>query len=180
MHRAPRRLVVLLVVALVAVACTADVSAPRLSAPSRALLASGGPWGPETPPFNLEAILRAPDGQQGFGLVKFRQPNDNLEVVNLDVWVRDLAANSSYSLQRATDQTIDGACTGTNWLTLGQGSVPQSIITDDRGTGRAALFRVLTSPLGATFDIHFRVIESGTNPPNVVLSSGCYEFRVSL
>src|SRR5262245_22165535 len=56
-----------------------------------------GPWGPETPRFNLEIVLRG----DGFGLVRFRQPNDDVRVVDLDVWVRDLAPNTSYLLQRA-------------------------------------------------------------------------------
>jgi hypothetical protein len=54
--------------------------------------ADPGPWGPETPHFNLEAISRptaiGPD--KGFGLIKFRQPNDASTTINLDVWVRDL------------------------------------------------------------------------------------------
>ena len=52
----------------------------------------------------------------------------------LDVWVRDLAPNASYLLQRATDAVVDDNCTGTNWLTLGQGTTPLAITTDARGT----------------------------------------------
>ena len=59
----------------------------------------GPPWGPETPSFNLEVVLRG----EGFGLVKFRQPNDGTFIVNLDVWVRGLLPNTSYLLQRAVD-----------------------------------------------------------------------------
>ena len=55
---------------------------------------SGRPWGPETPSFNLEVVLRG----EGFGLVKFRQPNDEAFIVYLDVWLRDLAPNTSYLL----------------------------------------------------------------------------------
>jgi hypothetical protein len=91
--------------------------------------------------------------------------------------VRDLLANTSYSLQRATDTTLDGVCTGTNWLTLGDGSAPHPIVTDDRGTARAALFRDLSGLApGSTFDIYFRVIETGTN--RVALQSDCYRFVV--
>src|SRR5262245_28697070 len=74
-------------------------------------------WGPEAPPFNLQAVLR-PVGEAGFGLVKFRQPNDANKIVYLDVWVRDLLPNSDYRLQRAVDATVDGQCTSTAWLTL--------------------------------------------------------------
>ena len=132
------------------------------------------------PNANLEVILRpvpgAPDG--GFGLVKFRQPKDADKIVYLDVWVRDLAANRSYNLQRATDTMVNDECTGTNWLTLGQGTVPQAITTDERGTGRADLFRNLSAiALGTPFDIQFRVIDAATSA--VVLESACYQYTVS-
>ncbi len=130
----------------------------------------------EQPPFNLEAILRG----DGFGLVKFRQQQDSTHnIVNLDVWVRDLLAHTSYSLQRATDVTLDRVCTGTNWLTLGEGSTPHPIVTDDTGTARAALWRDLSAVApGTTFDIYFRLIENGTSPVHVVLQSECYRFVV--
>ena len=132
-------------------------------------------WGPETPNFNLEVVLR---GDSGFGLVKFRQPNDAAFVVHLDVWVRDLSPNTAYRLQRAVDTTLDGACTSTDWLTLGQGLTPQAIATDDRGTGRAALWRGVPPQPGGSFDIHFRIIEDGSGAP--VLQSGCYQYTISL
>jgi hypothetical protein len=133
-----------------------------------------------SPNANLEVILRpvagAPHG--GFGLVKFRQPKDAEKIVYLDVWVRDLAANHSYNLQRATDTIVNDECTGTNWLTLGRGLDPQAITTDEKGTGRADLFRNLsTIPLGMEFDIHFRVIDAATLA--VVLESACYQYTVS-
>jgi len=135
---------------------------------------------PATPNFNLEVVLRPAAGgpDNGFGLVKFRQPKDAAKIVDLDVWVRDLAPNHSYSLQRATDANVNDACTGTNWLTLGQGLVPAAIATDERGTGRADLFRDLAAiPLGMELDIHFRVIDAVTSA--VVLESACYQFTVS-
>ena len=126
------------------------------------------------PPFNLEAILRG----DGFGLVKFRQNKEATQnVIGLDVWVRDLLPDTNYNLQRAVDTTLDGLCTGTNWLTLGQGLTPQSIVTDDSGSGRASLWRDLSSLApSTTFDIHFRVIQDGTT--NVPLHSDCYRFVV--
>jgi hypothetical protein len=141
---------------------------------------AGPPWGPETPKFNLQVVLRSAAGGSGdgFGLVKFRQPNDGDKIVYLDVWVRRLAPNHSYSLQRATDSNVNDDCTGTNWLTLGQGLAAGPIETDHRGTGRAALFRSLAAiPVGTQFDIQFRVIDTAT--AEVVLESGCYQFTVS-
>jgi hypothetical protein len=136
---------------------------------------SGPPWGPETPNFNLEVILRG----EGFGLVKFRQPNDDARIVHLDVWLRDLAPNTSYLLQRAVDTNVDDDCTSTAWLTLGKGLQAQSITTDATGTGREKLFRNLGAFLpGSEFDIHFRVIEEA-NPSAVVLTSKCYQFTIS-
>jgi len=132
---------------------------------------------PESPNFNLEVILRGDDG--GFGHVKFRQPNDADAIIYLDTWVRDLAPNTSYLLQRAVDTTVDDNCTSTGWLTLGRGTTPQTIDTDDRGTGTAELFRsVAAFPVGTTFDIHFRVIDAATSA--VVLESACYQFTISL
>ena len=137
----------------------------------------GVAWGPETPNFNLEVILRGEGG--GFGLVRFRQPNDADLIIYLDTWVRDLAPNTSYELQRAVDANVDGNCTGTGWLTLGRGTTPRAIVTDERGTGRAELFRsVAAFPVGSQFDIHFRVVEAGTS--TVVLGSSCYQFTISL
>lgn len=140
----------------------------------------GRPWGPETPNFNLQVVLRPAAGQpdDGFGLVKFRQPNDADRVVLLDVWLRGLAPNGSYELERATDSNVNDDCTGTNWLKLGQGPMPVAITTDDKGTGRAAFFRSLgVTPVGTEFDIHFRVLDAVSKA--VVLESGCYQFTVS-
>ena len=140
---------------------------------------AGPPWGPETPPFNIEVILRDVTGGSGFGHVKFRQPNDAAKIVNLDTWVRDLAPNHSYRLQRGVDTTLDGNCprVEADWLTLGKGLVPKVITTDDRGTGREALFRDLAAaPTGRQFDINFRVIDAVSSAP--ILASGCYRFVV--
>ncbi|HEX9220624.1 MAG TPA: hypothetical protein VF858_09070, partial [Gemmatimonadaceae bacterium] len=107
---------------VVILACTTpDSDVTRLLGPTKSAFTVTPPWGPETPNFNLEVILRG--DPSGFGLVKFRQPNDADRIVNLDVWVRDLQPNSHYRLQRATDTNVNDDCTGTNWLTLGRGAV---------------------------------------------------------
>jgi hypothetical protein len=159
-----------------------EVTAPALLAMLVLLFSSssavaqeqGPPWGPETPSFNLEVVLRG----EGFGLVKFRQPNDDAFIIYLDVWVRDLSPNTSYLLQRAVDPIVDDNCTSAAWLTLGKGLLPQSITTDETGRGREELFRnVAAFPAGSEFDIHFRVIEEATS--EVVLTSPCYQFTIS-
>jgi hypothetical protein len=123
----------------------------------------------QQPHFNLEAVLRG----DGFGHVELRQQKDPTQnILYMDVWVRDLLPNTSYDLQRAVDSPRDGVCTGTNWLTMGQGTTPQPILTDDRGTGRAALWRAVPATASAS-DIHFRVIQTGTS--NVPLQSGCHQ-----
>src|SRR5438034_9976601 len=66
--------------------------------------------------FNLEVVLRAPDGSDGFGHVKFRQANDDPTIVGLGVWLRDLARNTPYKLQRAADTALDDACTSASSL----------------------------------------------------------------
>ena len=137
---------------------------------------ASSPWGPEAPNFNLEVILRGDN--VGFGLVRFRQRNDDQLVILLDTWVRGLQPDTSYLLQRAVDTTLDGVCTSTAWLTLGKGLTPQTITTDGSGTGREELWRSVSAfPVGATFDIHFQVIEQATS--EVVLQSGCYQFTIS-
>jgi hypothetical protein len=153
------------------------LTAPAVAGNGAAQVAASKPSpAAEQPPFNLEAILRG----DGFGLVKFRQERDPTHnIVNLDVWVRGLAANTSYSLQRATDTALDDVCTGTNWLTLGEGSTPHPVVTDATGTARAALWRDLsTLTPGTTFDIYFRLIENGTTPVRVAMQSDCYRFVV--
>lgn len=132
--------------------------------------------GAETPPFNLEAVLRPPDGGTGFGLVKFRQPNDGMRRIYLDPWVRDLAPHAEFYLERAVDSSLDGVCTSASWLTLGQGLTPQAIVTDAAGTARGAFYRDLPPALvGQTFDIHFRVVTTGGV---AVLQSDCHQFVV--
>lgn len=156
------------------IGCSREGSAP--TAPTATLPSFAGvSWGPETPNFNLEVILRG----DGFGLVKFRQPNDAEAIIYLDTWVSGLAPNSEYLLQRAVDATVDDDCTSTAWLTLGKGLQPQSILTDAGGTGRAELFRnVAAFQPGTEFDIHFQVVNAQTQA--VVLQSECYQFRISL
>src|SRR5206468_11123004 len=92
--------------------CRGDATAPTgLLVPTQSRQSA---WGPETPNFNLEVVLRG----DGFGLVKFRQPNDDALIVNLDIWVRDLEPNTVYVLQRAVDRTLDGVCPTVGWLPL--------------------------------------------------------------
>ena len=129
------------------------------------------------PTFNLEVILRGEGGR--FGHVKFRQDVDPSKIINLDTWVRDLEPNHQYLLQRAVDpiNVVDGNCTSTSWLTLGKGLTPQSILTDDSGTGREELWRdISTVASGSQFDIHFRVVDAVTMA--VVLTSDCYQYAV--
>jgi hypothetical protein len=131
----------------------------------------------ETPPFNLEVILRG-EGNR-FGHVKFRQDNDVDKIINLDTWVRDLDPNHAYLLQRAVDaiDVVDGNCTSTSWLTLGRGLMPHSILTDENGNGSEALWRsVAALPAGSAFDIHFRVVDAVSM--EVVLTSDCYKYIV--
>jgi hypothetical protein len=125
-------------------------------------------------------LLRPVSGEpaHAFGVVIFRQPHNAKKVVFLDVWTLGLAPNHSYSLQRATDTTVDDTCSGTNWLTLGRGLDAQAIETSELGFGRAHLFRDRVNvPDGMRFDIQFRVLDSVTQ--DVVLVSSCHQFTVS-
>jgi lysophospholipase L1-like esterase len=129
---------------------------------------------------NLDAVLGPLTGgpERASGLLRFRQPRDGDKLVYLHVTVRNLEPGHSYSLERATDATVDESCTGTNWLTLGKGLAPQAITTDARGAGAAVLTRDLSAlPTGTQFDIQFRVIDAATSA--VVLRSACHRFTVS-
>ena len=132
----------------------------------------------DTPNYNLELLLRPAGTGDGFGHVKFRQDgNDGVQRIDLGVWVRDLAPNTEYLLQRAVDTNLNGVCTGTNWLTLGEGLVPQSITTDDKGSGTQDLFRVVSVSRGSTFDIIMRIVRKDA-PTQAVLISDCYQYSV--
>ena len=62
-----------------------------------------------------------------------------------------LQPNTSYQLQRAVDTLLDGNCTSIAWLTLGKGLVPQSIVSNNWGSGVAELFRSMAAiPVGST------------------------------
>ncbi len=129
-----------------------------------------------TPTPDLDVTLAPPVAGAATGQVSFRQPPDEHKTVLLGVQVTGLAPNTDYLLQRAADGPADGVCTSTTWLTLGLGTAPQAIRTNASGAGHAALFRDLPSPEGATFDIHFQVIDAVTGA--VVLESSCYQFVV--
>jgi hypothetical protein len=177
--------------ALAATACQESSTAPRAVSANTSIAADRSTG--DTPNYNLEVILRPCTadvggcvvGGAGFGHVKFRQSgNDDVQRIDLGVWVRDLAPNTEYFLQRAVDTNLDGSCTGTAWLTLGLGTAlpPQSITTDDKGTGVEDLFRVVPNPAGSTFNIYFRIVEAAANhtpdASKVVLISDCYEYSV--
>lgn len=132
----------------------------------------------DTPNYNLEILLHPVDPGAGFGHVKFRQAgNDEVQRIDLGVWVRDLAPNTEHLLQRAVDQNFDGNCTSTSWLTLGKGLVPQSILTDEKGTGTEDLFRVVPNAAGSTFEIYMRIVRKDA-PTVPVLVSDCYQYSV--
>ncbi|WP_460911295.1 hypothetical protein [Spirosoma areae] len=127
------------------------------------------------PKYNLDVTLRGTGKASGF--VKFQQFTDRPFTIFLDTSVQGLEPNTNYVLQRAVDTNLDGNCTSTSWLTLGKGLVPQTILTDNLGTGSAALFRDVSAfPSGTTFDIHFQVVNQQTLA--VVLTSDCYQYTV--
>ena len=159
------------------ISCQKEVSNNQPATESEFATSADNSTTPANPPFNLEVILSG-EGQR-FGHVKFRQDNDIDKIVNLGVWVRDLEPNHEYKLQRAVDaaNVVDGNCTSTTWLTLGLGLTPQSIFTDENGTGNQDLWRSLAAfAAGTSFDIHFQVIDAATSA--VVLTSDCYNFTI--
>ena len=58
---------------------------------------------------------------------------------------------------------------------LGEGTVAQDIVSDDRGTTKPDLLRIVTNPIGTAFDTRFRVVTTDGVP---VLTSDCYRYYV--
>ena len=127
------------------------------------------------PSFDLNVELRGTGDEEGS--IRFRQPNDGRIQISLDTRIEGLAPDHDYYLQRAA-LVLGSGCVDDGWLTLGLGTVVTPIHTDGEGEGHAKLFRNLPPALvGATFDIHFQVIDAVTNA--VVLHSDCYQYVVS-
>src|SRR2546423_15657566 len=180
--------------AVVATACHEASTAPHVISANTSIAADRSTG--DTPNYNLEVILRPPCNADlehcpiagdGFGHVKFRQSgNDNVQRIDLGVWVRGLTPDTEYFLQRAVDTNLNGVCSSTSWLTLGLGTAlpPQSITTDDQGTGSEGLFRILAIPPGTTFHIHFRIVHAAgpvdekPDPPKVAFVGHCYQYIV--
>jgi hypothetical protein len=127
--------------------------------------------------YNLNVELHGSSKNVARGFIAFRQDPATPKIITLDTYVQHLQPNHEYLLQRAVDpiNIVDGNCTSTNWLTLGLGLTPQSILTDDHGNGHEKLWRDLSSlASGSDFDIHFQVIDAVTS--DVALTSNCYEY----
>lgn len=154
--------------ALLGLGCAVDSSTLPPASPDQA----------DTPFFyNIEIVLRGANRFEGRGWISFRQPVDADVIAYLDTRVSDLLPRATYQLQRATDSVLDGVCTGTNWITLGAGTVAKDIVTDNDGDGSASLYRNLgAASVGSTFDIAFRLVNVGTS--EVVLTSNCHRFTV--
>ena len=134
---------------------------------------------PTGPCYNLDVVLNGNVKEKQFGFIKFRQNPDTARIITLETSVVNLLPNHEYLLQRAVDaaNVVDGNCTSTTWLTLGKGLTPQSILTDAHGSGSEVLWRDVTSaPRGASFDIHFQVVDATSMA--VVLTSNCYQYTV--
>lgn len=130
------------------------------------------------PLYDLNVSLKSVDKGAGTGFIKFRQNPDTARVITLDTWVTKLQPNKAYVLQRAVNPITDPTgCTSTAWLTLGEGLVPKSILTNSQGDGSANLWRDITAiPRGAAFHIRFQVVDAVTLTP--VLTSDCYDYTV--
>ena len=130
---------------------------------------------PHEPSFDLD--VRLSGNGRGSGFIKFRQDPDEAKIVTLTTSLKHLLPNHEYILQRAVDVTIDGNCTGTNWLTLGKGLTPQTILTDAKGNGEEELWRDLSAVAsGTVFDIHFQILDASSL--EIVLTSDCHAYIV--
>jgi hypothetical protein len=146
-----------------------------LSTKEEAIMTSKARNNSQSVNYNLEVVLRGERNRSGH--IHFRQNKDAEKIITLNTKVHHLKPNHQYLLQRAVDVILDGNCTSTSWLTLGNGLMPQAIITDAKGNATEELWRDITAiPSGSTFDIHFRVIDATTS--DVVLWSDCYQYTV--
>src|SRR2546423_9626758 len=156
--------------AVVATACHEASTAPHVISANTSIAADRSTG--DTPNYNLEVILRPPCNADlehcpiagdGFGHVKFRQSgNDNVQRIDLGVWVRGLTPDTEYFLQRAVDTNLNGVCSSTSWLPLGVGKAlpAQSITPARKGPGSEALFRTPANPPAAPCDIPFRIAQA--------------------
>jgi hypothetical protein len=123
-----------------------------------ALLAAGFVAFAQAEP-GLQSELTAISGQgTGHVLVAPTAEDQPNFAVQVEVNVRDMLPNSSFTAQRAPDLNPDGVCTGTTWLTSG------TITTSEGGSGAAHFFGERGAPFvsGVRFDVVFRVIGNGT------------------
>jgi hypothetical protein len=105
-----------------------------------------------------ESTLTAISGQgTGHVLVAPTAEDRPNFAVQVEVNVRDLLPNSTYTVQRAPDLNPDGVCTGTTWLSNGP------VTTSQDGTGAAHFFVERGAPFvsGVRFDVVFRLIGNG-------------------
>ena len=132
---------------------------------------------PDHPFYDLNVLLFSTPNSSEIGFIQFRQNEDEPKVIHLDTRVYGLEPNTNYLLQRAVDTVLDGNCTSSMWLTLGAGLSALPIVTNDKGSGEAALFRsVAAFASGTTFDIHFQILKESTL--EVVLTSDCYQYTI--
>lgn len=73
--------------------------------------------------------------------------------------------------------TPQSSCTSSNWLTLGLGLTPKTILADSKVDCKQKLWRdVTTVPSGSMFDIHFQVVDAVSK--SVLVASDCYQYTV--
>jgi hypothetical protein len=118
----------------------------------------------------LHSDLTAISGQ-GSGHVEVSptgkdKPNFDVQV---QVNVKDMLPNSTFTVQRTVDLTPDGICTGTTWLTNG----PITTSANGKGAQHFEVERGAPFVSGVRFDAEFRVIGNGTE-----LRSGCMTVTV--
>lgn len=119
---------------------------------------------PLDPLYDLDVPLRSVGKDASTGFIKFRQNPDTARVITLETSVTNLLPNHSYLLQRAVNLIPDiTGCSSTAWLTLGEGLVPKSIVTNAQGNGNALLWRDITAiARGKAFHIRFQILDQAT------------------
>lgn len=107
----------------------------------------------------LQSDLTAISGQgTGHVLVSPTAKDRPTFAVEVEVNVRDMLPNSTFTVERRVDLTPDGVCTSATWLTNGP------ITTSEGGAGAQHFEVERGAPFvsGVRFDVQFHVIGNGT------------------
>jgi hypothetical protein len=182
-HLGMRRPAAAILTAIVALCPACSENSPNLVQPS-AITASG--------PLAVQpAVLADSHGQrltavvgEGEGLLNISPKGDRPGFsVEIQVALRHTSRNTTFTLARAVDFALDGACTNTNFVPLPLPNPgPLVLLTTSPGGAGAAHVSFALDPVqfpqfseGTTFEVHWEIRATDAS---VVLRSNCFRVTV--